>query len=204
MIPDGARVFVVDDDASFVRSTLRLLASWGIEAEGFTSASEFLAHGPGDGPACALVDLRMPGVNGFDLQEALSRGRRSLPIVFMSGHTDAQPGVDAMLRGAIDFLTKPVGEQRLLAAVERALAADARERAERGRRDEAQARLRRLPERQRVICELVTSGMGDEEIAAALGASAITVRALRNGAMRALGAATVVELLRIVETATAA
>jgi two-component system response regulator FixJ len=125
MIPDDACVYVVDDDASFVRSALRLLASWGIHAEGFTSALEFLARRPAAGRACALVDLRMPGVNGLDLQEALVAARAALPVVFMSGHTDAQSRVDAMCSGAVDFLTKPVDERRLLAALELALADEA-------------------------------------------------------------------------------
>jgi FixJ family two-component response regulator len=123
MIPDGARVYVVDDDASFVRSVLRLLGSWGVTAHGFTSAGQLLACDPSVGLACALVDLRMPGVSGLDLQAALVRGRWALPVVFMSGHTDAQSRVDAMGSGAVDFLTKPVDEQRLLAALELAFAA---------------------------------------------------------------------------------
>lgn len=125
MIPDDARVYVVDDDASFVRSALRLLASWGILAEGFTSALEFLGRDPAAGPACALVDLRMPGVNGLDLQAALVAARAVLPVVFMSGHTDSQSRVDAMCAGAVDFVTKPVDEQRLLAALELAFAVEA-------------------------------------------------------------------------------
>jgi FixJ family two-component response regulator len=148
MIPD-ARVYVIDDDASFVRSALRLFASCGIRAEGFTSAREFLAHEPGGGPACALVDLRMPGVNGLDLQETLVRAGRTLPVVFISGHTDAQSGVDAMRSGAVAFLTKPVDEQRLLAALELAFAAEV-ERTDRASPDGARAGLIQLVERERV------------------------------------------------------
>ncbi len=146
MIPDGARVYVVDDDASFVRSALRLLAACGIRAEGFTSARQFLAHEPGAGPACALVDLRMPGVSGLDLQAALAQARRPLPVVFISGHTDAQSGVEAMQSGAVAFLTKPVDEQRLLAALELAFEL---EQTERARRDEARPGLLRLVDRER-------------------------------------------------------
>jgi len=148
MIP-GARVYVIDDDASFVRSALRLLASCGIRAEGFTSAREFLAHEPSGGPACALVDLRMPGVNGLDLQETLVRAGRTLPVVLISGHTDAQSGVDAMRSGAVAFLTKPVDEQRLLAALELAFAADV-EGTDGASQDEASSGLLRLVERERV------------------------------------------------------
>jgi FixJ family two-component response regulator len=149
MIPDGARVYVVDDDASFVRSALRLLGSWGIPAEGFTSASQFLAREPCDGPACALVDLRMPGVSGLDLLEALVQTGRALPIVFMSGHTDAQSRVEAMRSGAVDFLTKPVDEQRLLESLEVAFAAGV-EWTDRAPRDEARAGLLRVLESERV------------------------------------------------------
>ena len=148
MIPD-AHVYVIDDDASFVRSALRLLTSCGIRAEGFTSAREFLAHEPGGGPACALVDLRMPGVNGLDLQETLVRAGRTLPVVFISGHTDAQSGVDAMRSGAVAFLTKPVDEQRLLAALELAFGAEV-ERTDRASPDGARAGLIQLVERERV------------------------------------------------------
>jgi FixJ family two-component response regulator len=125
MIPAGARVYVVDDDASFVRSALRLLASWEIQAEGFTSALDFLARGPDVGPACALVDLRMPGVNGLDVLEVLVEEGARLPVVLMSGHTDAESRVAALRSGAVDFVTKPVAEERLLAALERAFAEEA-------------------------------------------------------------------------------
>ena len=122
MIPADARVYVVDDDDSFVRSALRLLASWGIRAEGFTSALDFLARDPTDGPACALVDLRMPGVNGLELQEVLAEEGAWLPVVLMSGHTDAESRVAALCSRAVDFVTKPVAEERLLDALERAFA----------------------------------------------------------------------------------
>jgi FixJ family two-component response regulator len=149
MIPDDARVYVIDDDASFVRSVVRLLTSYAIGAEGFTSASEFLDRAPDEGPACALIDLSMPGVNGFEVQEALLRARRELPVVFISGHTDAQSGVDAMRSGAVAFLTKPVDEQRLLAALELAFEAEV-ERTDRASPDEARAGLIQLVERERV------------------------------------------------------
>jgi FixJ family two-component response regulator len=149
MIPDDARVYVIDDDASFVRSVVRLLTSYAIGAEGFTSASEFLDRAPDEGPACALIDLSMPGVNGFEVQEALLRARRELPVVFISGHTDAQSGVDAMRSGAVAYLVKPVDEQQLLAALALAFAAPEGH-TERPGGNGSTAGLRRFVERERV------------------------------------------------------
>jgi FixJ family two-component response regulator len=116
-------VFVVDDDHSVRRSLTRLLRAVGYQAEGFASAADFLAHLPADGPACALVDVRMPGVSGFDLFRQLQDTCPGLPVIFITGHGDTAMADRATKAGASDFLVKPVDESRLLAAVEQALTA---------------------------------------------------------------------------------
>lgn len=120
---DRGSVFVVDDDHSVRRSLSRLLRSVGYRAEGFASASDFLAHLPGEGPACVLIDVRMPDISGFELFRLLRERRPALPVVFITGHGDSAMAGRAIKAGANDFLVKPIDEARLLAAVEQALAA---------------------------------------------------------------------------------
>jgi FixJ family two-component response regulator len=201
MTSPAAKVFVLDDDDSFVRSTVRLLGSWDIAAVGFTSPSAFLAHDPGPGPACLLVDLRMPGMSGLEIQRALAATPRRLPVVFVSGHADVQSGVEAMKAGAVDFLPKPVDERHLLAAVDRALAADVR--AQDGQRStrEARAHLALLGPRERQVCDLVVTGKRDEQIAEELGWTTGTVRELRSRVMEVLSVTSLVDLLRALEAA---
>jgi FixJ family two-component response regulator len=201
MIPAGARVYVVDDDPSFVRSALRLLASWSVAATGFTSGRAFLDQLDGVAPACVLLDLRMPELSGLEIQAELALSERRLPVVFMSGHADVQAGIDALMLGAIDFVAKPVDEARLLAALERALAADVRARAERVRSTEARALLALLGEQQRRICQLVLTGLPDAGIAEALGSTEAAVHATRVEAMERLGVVSLVELVRVIEAA---
>jgi FixJ family two-component response regulator len=201
MIPPGAKVYVLDDDAPFVRSTLRLLESWGLSAEGFTSPSTFLARDPGDAPACVLVDLRMPGMSGLEVQRALAATSRKVPVVFVSGHADVKAGVEAMKAGAVDFLPKPVEEHRLLDAVGRALDADAAAQAARVRTREARRSLERLTLPERQVCRLVVTGLRDDQIAEALGWAEGTVRSARLHAMEVLSATSLVDMVRALEAA---
>ena len=120
---DRANVLVVDDDHSVRRSLTRLLRSAGYPAEGYASAADFLAHLPRHGPACVLIDVRMPDMSGFDLFRQLRQQCPALPAVFITGHGDTAMAERAMKAGASDFLVKPIDEPLLLAAVERALAA---------------------------------------------------------------------------------
>ena len=120
---DRPAVFVVDDDHSVRRSLARLLRSAGYQAEGFASAADFLAHLPGDGPACVLVDVRMPDMSGFDLFRQLQQRCPALPVVFITGHGDTAMADRALKAGVSDFLVKPIDESLLLAAVEQALTA---------------------------------------------------------------------------------
>jgi FixJ family two-component response regulator len=201
MLPDGARVYVLDDDASFVRSTLRLLEAWGVAAEGFTSPSTFLEREPGDAPACALVDVRMPRMSGLEVQRALAATLRKLPVVFVSGHVDVKTGVEAMKAGAVDFLPKPVDEHRLLDAIRRALALDVSARAGRLRARDARRNLERLTSEERRVCRIVGTGLRDDQIADALGWTEEAVRSARLRAMEVLSVRSLIELLRVVEAA---
>jgi len=201
VIPAGATVHVVDDDPSFVRSALRLLASWDVCATGFTSGRAFLDRLDGAAPACVLLDLRMPELSGLEVQAELARSERRLPVVFISGHADVQAGIDALMLGAVDFVAKPVDEARLLAALERALLADVRAQAERARSAEARVRLARLAGEQRRICQLVLTGLPDAGIAELLGSTEAAVRATRAEAMVTLGVGSLVELVRVMEAA---
>src|SRR6266571_8282124 len=128
MIPPNSLVFLIDDDASVRKGVSRLLRSAGYKSETFESASDFLAREQHPGPACLIVDVRMPGLNGIDLQEALIQRRREEQLVFITGHGDISMCAQAMKAGAVDFLPKPFGDDQLLQCVERALIRSAEQR----------------------------------------------------------------------------
>lgn len=201
MIAEGAKVFVVDDDPTFTASLLRLLRSANISAEAFGSAREFLAHAVAGGPACVLVDLRMPEVDGLELQDALDRSARKLPVVFISGAGEISDSVKAMRAGAIDFLTKPLDERHLFDAIARALSEDERQREDRQRRADAQQRLARLTPRETQVCHLVAQGLLNKQVAAHLGLSEPTVKAHRQQVMSKLKVDSVAALVRLVDLA---
>ncbi len=196
---DGATVYVLDDDPSFVRSTLRLLSSLEVFAEGFTSPATFLGRELGSGVACLILDLRMPGMSGLEVQRALADGPRPLPVIFVSGHADMQSGIEAMKAGAVDFLSKPVDERQLLEAVERALAADARAQAALRRAGDLRVVVEGLAPEVRRLCDLVLTGMRDDQIAQVLGWTEDAVRAARAQVMAALSAESLVDLGRALE-----
>lgn len=199
MIPEGAKVFLVDDDPVFSTSLVRLLRAAGVSAEAFTSAREFLAGAVAEGSACVLVDLRMPEVDGLELQDALDRTARKLPVVFISGAGEVSDSVRAMRAGAIDFLTKPVDERQLLDAIERALSEDGRQREERRVRADARQRLNRLTPRETQVCHLVAQGLLNKQVAAELGLSEPTVKAHRQQVMSKLKVDSVAALVRLVD-----
>jgi FixJ family two-component response regulator len=201
VIPEGAKVFVIDDDPVFSTSLVRFLKSAGIPAEAFGSAHEFLAHATAEGPACALVDLKMPDVDGLALQDALEQSARKLPVVFISGASEISDSVKAMRAGAIDFLTKPVDEQQLLAAIERGLHEDERQKEERQRWTDARQRLARLTPRETQVCFLVARGLLNKQVAAELGLSEPTVKAHRQQVMSKLKVDSVAALVRLVDLA---
>jgi FixJ family two-component response regulator len=190
-------IHVVDDDDSLRSALQRLLAAAGYRVKAYASAGEFLLDPPADAPGCLLLDLRMPGPSGIDLQEALSRHGIRLPVIFLTGHGDLTTGVRAMKAGAVDFLTKPVEREPLLAAVARALELDAAQRAARGADAQLQARFAQLTARERDVFELVVAGRLNKQIADALGIAERTVKAQRAQVMAKLGAANAAELGRI-------
>jgi FixJ family two-component response regulator len=192
-------VFVVDDDASMRRSLERLLRSFGYAVEGYASAAAFLARPPASGIACLVLDLRMPGMDGLDLQGRLAARGDDLPVVFVSGHGDVPSSVRAMKAGALDFLTKPFDESVLRAAIERALDWHGERRASRAGLDALRARFETLTPREREVSREVAEGRLNKQIAERLGTSEKTIKVHRARVMEKLGARSVVELVRIVD-----
>ena len=190
-------VFIVDDDASFRNAMERLLRAGGYAVQTFASATEFLQCARTDAPGCVLLDLQMPGPSGLDLQSALVRSEDPLPIVFVTGQGDIPTSVHAMRAGADDFLTKPVKKSVLFPAIERALARDARDRAQRARRRDLRARFDALTPREREVLAHVLSGQLNKQIAADVHASERTVKAHRANLMAKLQVQSVAELAHL-------
>ena len=194
-------VFVVDDEPSVRRSLTRLLASAGYSVEAFASAREFLARERYAGPCCLVLDVRMPGLNGLDLQETLAATGRRMSIVFVTGHVDVPMSVRAMKRGAADLLTKPVDDKVLLAAIQRALAKDVADLGEEARVAEVRKRVTLLSPRETEVFALVVTGMLNKQIAAALGISEKTIKVHRARVMEKMRAGSVAELVRLADLA---
>ena len=190
-------MFIVDDDAQTLRAFERILRIEGFEVDTFSSASEFLKRPLNDLPSCLILDLNLPGVNGLRLQDAMRQASVRIPIVFVSGCADVASTASAMRLGAVDFLEKPVDDVLLLEAVSRALEQDS---AQRMRHDDlARARelLSRLTPREREVCELVTRGLLNKQIADVLGASHRTIKIHRQRMMRKLNADSVADVVRL-------
>jgi FixJ family two-component response regulator len=194
-------VHVVDDDRGFLRSMDRLLRAAGYDVRLFPSASEFLAAERRGAPECLLLDLRMKGLSGVELQDRLLAAGDAIPIVFLSGHADFHSGVRAMKAGALDFLTKPFTEAELHAAVAAALERDRSARDHRAQREEARQRMARLSPRERQVCDLVATGLLNKQIAAELGAAEKTIKCHRGRVMEKLAVGSVAELVRLVDLA---
>ncbi|HVP69197.1 MAG TPA: response regulator [Anaeromyxobacteraceae bacterium] len=201
MTDRDATILVVDDDPEFRQSMHRFLRSCGFRCVLLASAQELLDRAPGDGPTCALVDLRMPGMSGLQLQSELARTGRRCAIVFLSGHGDVKTATQAMKGGAVDFLEKPFNEASLLDAIERALARDAAGRAEEATRDDARERLGHLTTAERKVVELLASGLRMKEVGAALGKAESTVRGQAWTAMSKLNVTSTMELARLLDAA---
>ena len=191
-------VFVVDDDASFLRSIQRLLRSSGYVTECFSSAGDFLARRPPGATGCVLADLQMPGMDGLALQASLARSANPLPVVFFTGQGDIPSSVKAMRGGAEDFLVKTSPKEVLFATIERALARDAREREARVRRRELQSRFEELTPREHQVVSQVIKGRMNKQIAAEMGIDERSVKRHRTNLMRKLGAKSVAELVQLV------
>jgi two-component system response regulator FixJ len=203
MSPGGpiAIVHIVDDDASFLAATSRLLRANGFRVRTFASASAFLAERDADAPGCVLADLRMPGMSGLDLQSALSRARNPLPILFLTGHGDIPSSVRAIRGGAEDFLEKRAPKERLLDGVRRALARDAREREERAREQQLRGRFDALTKRELEVLAHVVQGKLNKQIAGDLDIHERTVKLHRTAITTKLGVQSVAELTRLTDQA---
>lgn len=189
-------VFLVDDDQAVRDAVGLLLRTTGLNVEAFANAADFLASDRVRRPGCLLLDVRMPGMSGLDLQKQLREQGHRIPIIFMTGHGDVPMATRAMKAGAFDFIEKPFQGQTLLARVREALERDARERRRQAQRNEAAARLARLSPREREVLERVAAGQYNKVIAAELGISLSTVEIHRKRVMDKLGADSLSDLIR--------
>ena len=192
-------VHVVDDDKSVRTAVGRLLRAAGYEVRVHASAGEFLLDRQIDRPGCVILDVRMPGPSGLDLQEAFATSGDQVPIVFLSAHGDIPTSVRAIKAGAVDFLTKPVAKKELLSAVESALARDEKNRSERARLTDLGTRYNSLTPRESAVFSRVTAGKLNKQIAVELGISERTVKAHRSTVMEKFNAQSLAELSRIAE-----
>jgi FixJ family two-component response regulator len=190
-------VRLVDDDASFLKAAARMLRASGFAVKTFVSAAEFLAGPELDVPGCVLADLLMPGLSGMALQEALAKAGQRLPVIFLSGHGDVPTAVQAMQRGAEDFLTKRAPKEKLLEAVRRAIARDARERAEQARLEALHERFAALTPRELEVLKHVVRGRLNKQIAGDLGIHERTVKLHRTAITTKLGVHSAAELTRL-------
>jgi len=190
----GARVFIIDDDEHVCKALTRLLTASGLTTEAFHSADDYLRLEPFDGIGCLILDIRMPGMSGTDLQTHLNARNNSIPVIFLTGHGDLPTGIEAMKRGAVDFLTKPVDEIALLDAVNRALSSSQTVHDEKSRRADVQARLDTLTPRELEVLEYIVGGARNKQIALYLGIHEKTVKAHRGAIMRKMDASSPAEV----------
>jgi FixJ family two-component response regulator len=197
MKPTESCVFVVEDDPSMRNALKNLLRSVGLEAQLFASAQEFLDADRPDLPSCLILDVRLPGLSGLDLQRELSAANIHIPIIFITAHGDIPMSVRAMKAGAVEFLTKPFRDQDLLDAIHNSLIQDRVRVQKEGELRELQKRFDSLTSRERELLPLVVSGRSNKEIAAEIGTSEITVKVHRGHLMRKMQASSFADLLRM-------
>jgi FixJ family two-component response regulator len=192
-------VFIVDDDADVRESLQELLESVGLHSQSFGTAKDFLAVGHGDSPSCLILDVRLPGISGLDLQRELKRGKIRIPIIFLTAHADVPMSVKAMKSGAVEFLTKPFRHQDLLDAVQRSLTRARILREKERELGELQHRRDALSGREREVMNLVVTGMLNKQVAAELGASEATIKMYRSQVMKKMQATSLPELVRMAD-----
>jgi two-component system, LuxR family, response regulator FixJ len=200
-MPSAPIIYIVDDDAPFRRAITRLLQAGGYAVQAFASGTEFLGFSRLDAPGCVLLDLQMPGPSGLQLQADLARSDNPLPIVFLSGNGSIPISVQAMRAGADDFLSKPVTKAVLFPVLQRALARDAVERAQRTRRRKLRAAFSQLTPREQEVAEHVLRGQLNKQIADDLGAAERTIKAHRASIMAKLQVQSVAELAHLAHEA---
>ena len=192
-------VLVVDDDLAVREALEALLRSVGLQVETFGSARDFLSSNLPTGPSCLVLDVRMPGLSGLDLQQELVREQVNIPIVFLTGHGDVPMAVRALQAGAVNFLMKPFREQDLLDAVRPALELARQQHQEEVRRSDVHGRFKGLTRREQEILRLVVAGLVNKQTAFKLGVSEVTVKIHRGNMMRKMGARSVPELVRMAD-----
>jgi len=196
---EAATVFIIDDDAGMRESIQDLVESVGLHAESFANAQEFLSSERSRGPSCLVLDVRLPGISGLDLQQELRRAGVRIPIIFITGHADIPMTVKAMKSGAVEFLTKPFRDQDLLDVIQRALDRDSVAHEKQRQLAELKERYAALSAREREVMGLVVSGMLNKQIAAELGASETTIKIHRGHVMQKMQAKSLPELVRMAD-----
>jgi FixJ family two-component response regulator len=199
MTKADAIVFVVDDDASVRQSLKNLVNSVGLRVEAFASAQEFLRSKLMDAPGCLVLDVRLPGLSGLDLQKRMADAGIKIPIILITGHGDIPMTVQAMKAGAVEFLTKPFRDQDLLDAIQQALDHNRTAREQRAEIEELRSRLDSLTPREQQVMGLVVAGLLNKQIAGELGTSETTIKIHRRQVMEKMGAGSLAELVRMAE-----
>ena len=192
-------VFVIDDDSALRESLEDLIGSVGLRVEAFASAPEFLRSKRPDVPGCLVLDVRLKGQSGLDLQKQMTQAGVDIPIIFITGHGDIPMTVQAMKAGAVEFLTKPFRDQDLLDAIQQALERDRKAREQRANMEELHSRYRSLTPREREVLALVVSGLLNKQIAGELGTSEASVKVHRQHVMEKIGAGSLAELVRMAD-----